>query len=134
MIKKIVNALERSGSMKSTDLYFRSQPMTLKMLQQLWLCEQVEVTVGSLRTNFLTDNHWPPRTSFHMMKVFLVTQVVSATVLQLIDTYAIKYGGIKKYAPIRVLVANIDRLVNICNDTRVNSCGVVKCCEELYSP
>jgi len=84
LIKKIVNALERSGSVKSTDLNFRNQPMTLKMIQQLWLCEQGEAKLGSLRTNFLTDDHFPPRTSFHRMKVFLATQVVSATYLPLI--------------------------------------------------
>ena len=117
LIKKIVNALERSGSVKSTDLLFRDQPMTLKMLQQLWLCEQGDKNMGSIRTNFLTDDHWPPKTSFHRMKVFLATQVVSSTVLRLIDTYAIKCGGVKKYASIRVLVANVDRLVDICNNT-----------------
>ena len=39
LIKKIVNELERSGSVRSTDLRFRNQLMTLKMIQQLWLCE-----------------------------------------------------------------------------------------------
>ena len=134
LIKKIVNALERSGSVKSTDLYFRNQPMTLRMLQQLWLCEQADEKIGSLRTNFLTEDHWPPRTSFHRMRVFLATQVVSATVIQLIDRYADKCGGVSKYAPIRVLIANIDRLVDICNNTHMNSRGLVKGCEEIDSP
>ena len=35
LIKKFVNALERSGSVKTTDLYFCNQPITLQMLQQL---------------------------------------------------------------------------------------------------
>ena len=69
------------------------------MLQELWLCEQRETQLGSIRTNFLTDDHWPPKTSFHRMKVFLATQVVSATVVQLINTYAIQCGGIEKYVP-----------------------------------
>ena len=71
LIKKIVNAFERSGSVKSTDLQFRGQHLSLKMLQQLWLCEQSESKIGSLRTIFLTDDHFPPKTSFHRMKVFL---------------------------------------------------------------
>ena len=133
LIKEIVNAFERSGSVKSTDLHFRSQQITLQMLQQLWLCEQGESKVGSLRINFLAGDRWPLRTSFHRMRVFLATQVVSATLLRLIDNYAAKCGGIEIYAPIRVLVANIDRLVDICNNTRVNNRGVVKGCEEIDS-
>ena len=134
LVKKIVNAFERSGEVKSTDLQFRGQPVTLKMLQQLWLSEQNETKIGSLRTNFITEDHWPPRTSFHRMKVFLATQVVSATIIRLLDTYADKCGGVAKYAPIRVIVANIDRLVDICNNTRTNSRGVVKGCEQINSP
>ena len=93
LIKKIVNTFERSGTVKSTDLYFREQHVSLSMLQQLWLCDQNENKIGSLRTNFLTDDHFPPRTSFHRMKVFLAGQVVSSTVIMLIDMYAYKCGG-----------------------------------------
>ena len=53
--------------------------------------------------------------------------------LQLIDRHACKCGGIEKYAPIRALIANIDRLVDICNNTRMNNRGVVKGCEEIDS-
>ena len=134
LIKKIVNALERSGSVKSTDLNFRNQPMTLKMIQQLWLCEQGEAKLGSLRINFLTDDHFPPRTSFHRMKVFLATQVVSATVIRLIDMHADKCGGNKKYQPIRSLIEKIDLLVDISNNTKVNNRGVVKGCEAIDRP
>ena len=52
LIKKIVNALERSGSVKSIDLYFRGQHVSVKMLQQVWLCDQTENKIGSIRTNF----------------------------------------------------------------------------------
>ena len=134
LIEKIVNALERSRSVKSTNLYFRGQPMTLKILQQLWLCEHGGAKFGNMCTNFLTDDHWPPRTSFNRMRVLLVTQVVSETVIRLVDTYLVKCGGIKKYALICVLVASIDRLVDIFNNTRVNSRDVVKGREEFNSP
>ena len=73
-------------------------------------------------------------THLYCLKVFLATQVVSATVIQLLDNYADKCGGIEKYAPIRVIIANIDRLVDICNNTRTNSRSVVKGCEEIDSP
>ena len=126
--------MERSGSVKSTDLQFRGQSLSLKMLQQLWLCDQAETKVGIIRTNFLTHDHWPPRTSFHRMKIFLVTQVVSATVIQLIDRYAIQCGGAAKYASIRALITHIDRLVDICNNTQMNNRGVVKGCEIIDSP
>ena len=48
LVKKIVNAFERSGSVKSTDLQFRGEHLSLKMLQQLWLCQQNESKIGSL--------------------------------------------------------------------------------------
>ena len=68
------------------------------------------------------------------MKVFLETQVVSASIIRLLDTHADKCGGIVKYAPIQAIVTNIDRLIDICNNTRTNIRGVVKGCEEINSP
>ena len=67
------------------------------------------------------------------MKVFLATQVVSSTMLQLIHRYAAQCGESEKYAPIRAIIANIDRLVDICNNTRMNNRGVVKGCEDINS-
>ena len=104
------------------------------MLQQLWFCEQSDSKVSSLRTSFMTDNHWPPKTSFYRMRVFLTMQVVLGTVIQSIDMYAERCGGVAIYAPIRVLVANIDHLVNIYNNTHMNSRGFAKGCEEIDSP
>ena len=123
-----------SGSVKSTDLHFRGQPVTLKMIQQLWLCQQGESKFGNLRTNFLTDDHFPPRTSFHRMKVFLATQVVSATVIRLIDMHADKCGGNEQYQLIRALLKIIDQLVDISNNTKVNNRGIAKGCEEIDNP
>ena len=47
------------------------------------------------------------------MKVFLATQVVSATVIRLIDMHVDKCGGNEKYQPIRSLIEKIDRLVDL---------------------
>ena len=129
LIKKIINALERSGSAKSTDLIFRNQPMTLAMIQQVWLCEQREATIANLRTIFLTTYHFPPRTLFHRMNVFLAIQVIG-----IIDMYADKCGGNEKYIPLRVLMTKLDRLVDISNNTKTNNRGIVKGCEEIDSP
>ena len=52
LIKKIVNALERSGSVISTDLSFRGQPITLKMIHQLWLRKQSQSKFGSIKLIF----------------------------------------------------------------------------------
>ena len=52
LVKKIVNAFERSGSVKSTDLQFRGEHISLKMLQQLWLCQQNETQIRSIRIIF----------------------------------------------------------------------------------
>ena len=40
LIKNIVTVFERSGTVKYTYFHFRSHPVSLKLLQQLWLCEQ----------------------------------------------------------------------------------------------
>ena len=68
------------------------------------------------------------------MKVFLATQVVSSTVVKLIDMHVDKCGGVTKYNPLKAIIQKVDHLVNICNNTRVNNRGVVKGCKEINTP
>ena len=65
------------------------------------------------------------------MNVFLTTQVVSATVIRLINTCDNTRGGIKNYTPIRVLIKSIDYIFDMCNHIQVDSRGVVKECEDI---
>ena len=61
LMKKICNAFERSGIKKSTNLKFRGKLMSLSMLKDLWQYGQMQGSLGDLRIDVLTDDHWPPK-------------------------------------------------------------------------
>ena len=135
LLKKIVNALERSGVKKSTDLHFRGQKLSLKMLQDVWLDGNDMVSIGSLRTNKLTADHFPPKNSYSRMRVHLAVQVVSNTMVSMIGTYCKDNEERKQfYEPIKKICTTLDRLVDICNNTSMSSNGVWKGCEPINSP
>ena len=74
------------------------------MLQDVWLDGNDMVLIGSLRTNKLTADHFPPKNSHSRMRVHLAVQVVSDTMVSMIDTFCEDneertqfYKPIKKY-------------------------------------
>ena len=59
LIKKFVNALERSGSSDSdTDLHFRGHKLSLKMLHQLWCASGSNINDSIRNVNKLTKDHF----------------------------------------------------------------------------
>ena len=75
LLKKFVNALERSGEKDSTNLFFENNHMSLKMLENVWK-KSAFSGMGSIRTNNLTHEHFH-KNAYSRMIVHLAVQVVS---------------------------------------------------------
>ena len=56
LIKKIINAFDRSGKKKSTDLKFRWHKMSLENVYEIWECDGGRM--GDIRTHILTKDHF----------------------------------------------------------------------------
>ena len=68
------------------------------------------------------------------MRVYLTVQVMSDTIQRIILSYADGCGGIiDKDKSILEILTNIDRLVHICDVTKMSSKGVYKGCECIYT-
>lgn len=80
-VKKLVNALERSGILKhKTNLYFRDQHMSLDMLKDIWEAS-ISTTSTGLRISKCGADH-------SHMHFFLAAQITSESMCCLIDNYA----------------------------------------------
>ena len=106
LIKKIVNAFDRSGKKKSTDLKFRGQKMSLDKLYEIWECDGGRM--GDIRTNILTKDHFE-KNSYSCMRVFLAVQVMSQSMLRLILRHAEKCDGIDNYKGVIEIIKKVDR-------------------------
>ena len=104
LIKKIVNALKRSGlSENDTDLYFHEHKLSLNMIHQLW-CELGSNLSDSVRNvNKLTKDHFF-KNNYSRMRVHLATQICFKNVVNMIDDYAEECGGKEKYGPLREIL------------------------------
>ena len=60
------------------------------------------------------------------MRVHLAMQVVSQSMVNMIDAHAEKCGGMDEYEPMREIICGIDRVVDICNNTDMSNRGVYK--------
>ena len=101
------------------------------MLRNVWECDAGKM--GNIRTNILTDDHFN-KNSYSRMRVHLAVQVVSNSMVRLIDDYADNCGGRDSYKSLKLMVSKIDRLVDIMNNTDVSNRGERKGCEILDSP
>jgi hypothetical protein len=114
-VKKIANAFERSGQQwRKTDLKFRGKQMSLQMIRKLWIASDGGPNSTSLRMSKLTEAHFT-KDGYSRMRCFLAFQVMSATVVRLIDDYADYCGGMEFYIPLREIVVQVDTLVDIMN-------------------
>ena len=68
------------------------------------------------------------------MRVHLAVQVVSNSMVRLINDYAKICGGEKKYESLKLMIIKIDRLVDIMNNTDVSNRGEKKGCKMIDSP
>ena len=128
LVKKIVNALERSSLEKhKTDLQFRKMPLNLRMLEKIWEegdggCtgphsnSGLEVDSESLRQGpVLSDAFF-----------FLAAQVTSQSMCLLIDSHAdVFQDGKSFYGPVREILSDIDKLIDIMNARTDRECGPI---------
>eukprot|EP00978_Attheya_sp_CCMP212_P047092 scaffold421221_cov91-Attheya_sp.AAC.2 len=134
LIKKVVNALEKSDSMKSKrNLKFRGKSLSLNKLQKLFIASGGDDYFGSLRQHYFGVDHFD-KDAHSRMRVHLAVQITSQHMIQLIDEYSEKCGGVSEYAPSREIIASLDRLIDICNNTGMSGNNVFKGCEPICSP
>ena len=93
IVKRIVNVLESSSKENSKrNLEHNGDKLNLKMLRDVWECDSGKM--GNLRTNMLTNDHFV-KNSYSRMRVHLAVQVVSNSMVRLINDYAKICGGEK---------------------------------------
>ena len=90
------------------------------MLRNVWDCDAGKM--GNIRTNILTDDYFNNK-SYSRIRVHLAVQVVSNSMVRLIDDYADNCGGRDSYKSLKLMVPKIDRLVDIMNNTDVSNRG-----------
>eukprot|EP00957_Ditylum_brightwellii_P065913 4998680-Ditylum_brightwellii.AAC.1 len=83
------------------------------MIQRPWIKSDGGDST-SLRLTKLTEAHFT-KDGYSHMRCFLAFQVMGATVLHLIDTYADDCDGKDIYAPLCTIVEKVDTLVDIMN-------------------
>ena len=126
-VKKVANAVYRTSSHKSaTNLMYKGHPVAIHMIKKAWLAVDSH-SFGSLRMTKLSDDHFE-RNSYNSMRVYLAVQLLSLSVLHMLDVYIEKFKGDEQdkvkaeYGPLMEIVAQIDRLVDICNGNRAKGC------------
>ena len=130
IIKKFVNALERSGDYNSTTwLQFREQYLSLGDLQDIWL-ECRKATENSIRTEHLSKDHFPPKNANTRMRVHLAAQITSQTMIQLIDKYA---PDPDNFVAMKAILGALDRFIDIIN-AKMENRGIHKGCHIINSP
>ena len=134
-LKKIVNAMEMSSrSSSGRDLKMPSgliddgkpfyYQINLGMLREVWQSYNKSAFSSSLqRERKLTDGHFT-KNAFTRMRVYLAMQVVSTSMVRIIDAEAHKmqpaFGALAPgqiYEGVRTLCVKLDRLVDILNST-----------------
>jgi hypothetical protein len=129
--KKFVNRLERTSSSKNNvSLTFRDQPLSLDMIKDAWLWD--DEGFSAVRKTVLTEDHFY-KNAYSRMRVHLAVQVLSTSVVQLIERYVkdpliqAQHNGDseKLYAPLKTLISSCDRLVDICNANGKKECEYI---------
>ena len=131
LVKKIVNRLERTSCSKNkVSLAFRGHPMSLNMIKEAWLWD--DEGFGTIRKTVLTEDHFY-KNAYSRMRVHLAVQVLSASVVSLIDRY-IKDPNVQaekgvdivqKFGPLKEIVGACDRLVDIWNANYSKKCECI---------
>ena len=124
IIKKFVNAMERSGDEKNnTNLIFNKEKISLNRLYKIWLESEM---CGDLRNSKLTPEHFAGKNPHNRMRSFLVFQVCSNSMIELIKSYANRVDGTTKYISTISILKRDDRLIDIVNSTMVKKCEPIK--------
>jgi hypothetical protein len=132
IVKKFVNALERSSDYQSTTwLQFRGQYLSLGDLQDVWLACR-KATENTVRTEHLSKDHFPPKNANTRMRVHLAAQITSQTMIELIDNYAPDPEKFEGGAMTEVLNA-LDRFIDIIN-AKMENRGKHKGCHIINAP
>ena len=133
LIKKIVNAMERTGQSKSkTSLSYLGQRLSLDSIKTLWE-ETGDGKVGtSLRVFKYTIDHFL-KNAFNRMRVHLATQITSLSTCRLIDQSNSTKFTKEDLAPMQKIIFALDQLIDIMNATS-NHNGVKKMGEKINSP
>jgi hypothetical protein len=130
-VKKFVNRLERTTSSKNNvSLKFRGEALSLDMIKHAWLWD--DEGFGVTRKTVLTEDHFY-KNAYSRMRVHLAVQVLSESVVRLIERYVKDpevqkehEGDIEKqYAPLKALISSCDRLVDIWNANRDKKCECI---------
>ena len=123
-VKKVVNRLESSSNDKSkVHLSFKGQPLSLKMIKDAWLWD--DEGFGSLRKTVLTEDHFY-KNAYSRMRVHLAVQVLSSSVINLIDRYTKDdCDKMKMYAPLKNIIHACDRVVDIWNANHSKKCECI---------
>ena len=131
LIKKIVNRLEcTTNSKNKVSLMFRGEPLSLEMIKVAWLWDNEGFS--TIRKTVLTEDNFY-KNAYSRMRVHLAVQVLSSSVLSLIDRYSKEKGSdiVQKYAPLRTIIQSCDRLVDIWNANHGKKC---KCIDSPIHP
>ena len=125
LVKKIVNRLERTSSVKNkVDLKFRGEELSLEMIKDAWMWD--DDGFGAIRKTFLTEDHFFLN-AYSRMRVHLAVQVLSSSVVSLIDGYSLEKGANiqRKYEPLKTIVKACDRLVDIWSANYAKKCECI---------
>eukprot|EP00957_Ditylum_brightwellii_P085645 6515213-Ditylum_brightwellii.AAC.1 len=90
--------------------------MSLQMIRRLWITSDGgnASSSSSMHLTKLTEARFT-KDGYSQIRCFLAMQVMSQTVVWLIDNYADKCGCKDEYAPLRAVVKKLDMLVDIMN-------------------
>jgi hypothetical protein len=112
LIKKIVNALERTDFPTSkTNLRFEGQPLSLKMIEEVWIESTAQAGGGALRQSKLTHEHFHKDPALRM-RVYLAVQITSDSTVRMCEEYATDQD---KYAPLIKILRIVNKVVDIMN-------------------
>ena len=121
-VKKVVNRLEGSSTQTSkVNLMFRGQSLSLNMIKKVWLWD--DEGFSTIRKTVLTEDHFY-KNAYSRMRVHLAVQVLSASVVSLINRYAKEFDVEDEYRPLKEIIQSCDRLVDIWNANYSKKC----CC------
>ena len=90
LVKKIANAFEFSGHEPTRDLKYKGKSLLFDKLEKIWLCDNGRI--GDLGTNILIHDHFH-KNSYTRMRLHVAVQMLSQSMVQMIDVHADKCGG-----------------------------------------
>lgn len=108
-VKTFVDQLEASFLLKNkVSLRFRGRKLSLNMIKKAWLWDREGL--GATRKTVLTEDYFH-KNAYSRMRVHLAVQVVSQSVVHLINRYAAANDTVEEYSLLKDVILACDRLV-----------------------